>query len=95
MTNITSGKISKGILGIETDVLYQWRNLVATVERKLTPISNIHLENFKSTNVDFISRIIGQEELPIENVTLKKVVADTVRHKRHKHYFVNNFKTIE
>jgi polygalacturonase len=36
--NVSSGKIDLGILGIETDVLYQWRDLVPTIKRKLTPI---------------------------------------------------------
>lgn len=78
MKNIKSGKIDKGILGIETDVLYQWRDLVPTLETKLTPIKNIYLENFKAKDVQFVSNIQAQEALPVTNVQLKNVVADTI-----------------
>ncbi|WP_207535580.1 glycoside hydrolase family 28 protein [Desertivirga arenae] len=84
-TNITSGKIDLGIVGIETDVLYQWRTLVPTVVRRLTPIQDIYLENVKATNVKFISRIIGQKELPVKNVSLRNVKAESVTEKQHIH----------
>ncbi|MNL09315.1 hypothetical protein D3C87_1300700 [compost metagenome] len=91
MTNITSGKIDAGILGIETDVLYQWRDLVPTIERKLTPIKNVYLENIKATDVKFISRILGQKELPIENIFLKNVHANAVQGNQNIHENVVNF----
>lgn len=91
MTNITSGKIDAGILGIETDVLYQWRDLVPTIERKLTPIKNVYLENVKATDVKFVSRILGQKELPVENIFLKNVHAAVVQEKEYIHENVVNF----
>ncbi len=94
MRNITAGKIDRGILGIETDVLYQWRDLVPTIERRLTPIKNIYLENISATYVTFISNIIGQSELPVENVFLKNVTADTVQQEKHLHENLLNF-TVE
>ena len=77
--NIEAGKMDMGVLGIETDVLYQWRDLVPTIERRLTPIKDIYLENIKATNVKYIAQILGHFELPVENVSLKNVKADTVR----------------
>lgn len=91
MSNITCGKIDEGILGIETDVMYQWRNLVPTIERKLTPIKNVYLENINATNVKFISRILGQKELPVENVFLKNIKADNVSGEKDIHENVVNF----
>jgi len=91
MSNITSGKIDEGILGIETDVLYQWRDLVPTIERRLTPIKNVHLENIKATNVKFVSRILAQKELPVENIFLKNVTADKVSGEKSIHENVVNF----
>lgn len=91
MSNITSGKIDEGILGIETDVLYQWRDLVPTIERRLTPIKNVYLENIKATNVKFVSRILGQKELPIENIFLTNVSADKVSGEKSIHENVLNF----
>lgn len=79
MSNVTGGKMKDGILGIETDVLYQWKDLVPTIERKLTPIKNVHLTNVRATNVKYISQILGQKELPVENVSLTNVTADRIR----------------
>jgi len=81
MNNTSAGKIDLGILGIETDVLFQWRDLVPTIERKLTPIRDIYLNNVQATNVRFISRILGQKELPVENIILNNVRADTILEK--------------
>ena len=92
MKNVTSGRIDLGILGIETDVLYQWRNLVPTIERRLTTIHDIYLEEVHAENVEFVSRILGQEELPVQNVQLKAVVADTIRGEAHRH---TNVKSLE
>jgi len=89
--NIKAGKMDLGILGIETDVLYQWKDLVPTYVRKLTPIKNIYLENIKASNVKFESRILGQKELSVENIFLKNVVADTIRDKMQIHENVINF----
>jgi polygalacturonase len=89
-TNIKAGKIDLGILGIETDVLYQWRDLVPTYERRLTPIKDIFLDNIAASDVKFISRILGQKELSVENVSLKNVTADTVQEQHHIHENVTN-----
>ena len=91
MSNIKCGKIDEGILGIETDVMYQWRNLVPTLERKLTPIKNVYLENIKATNVKFISRILAQKELPVENVFLKNIKAENISGEKDIHENVMNF----
>lgn len=91
MSNIVAGKIDLGILGIETDVMYQWRDLVPTLERRLTPIKNVYLENVKATDVKFISRVLGQKELPVENVFLKNVHADLIRGNIHENLL--NFKS--
>lgn len=83
VSNINADKMREGILGIETDVLYQWRDLVPTYETRLTPISDIYLENVKANNVKFTYRILGQEEMPIERVYMKNVQADTIREERN------------
>lgn len=90
-TNIKSGKIDLGVLGIETDVLYQWRTLVPTYEKKLTPIKNIYLKNIAAGDVKFVSRILGQKELPVETVWLKRVTTGTVLEKKHIHENVKGF----
>ncbi|SDS64335.1 glycoside hydrolase family 28 protein [Gramella sp. MAR_2010_147] len=91
MKNIKAGKIDKGILGIETDVLYQWRNLVPTYERRLTRIRDIQLEEVVAKEVKFISKIDGEEELPVENILLKNVSASVVKDSLNMHEHVLSF----
>lgn len=79
VSNIKSGKIDKGILGIETDVLYQWRDLVPTYERRLTPIEDIFITNVVAKNVDFISHINGNQEVPVKHIQLKNIKVDSIR----------------
>jgi len=90
-SNLTAGKIDLGVLGIETDVLYQWRTLVPTTIRKLTPISDIHLSNIVAKDVQFVSRILGQKELPVKNVSMKNITTNKVQDKKEIHENVLNF----
>ena len=76
-TNNRSGKIDRGVLGIETDVLYQWRNLVPTYEKRLTPIEDIFLTNIHATHTEFVTRIMGAENQPVKNVILENVEVDS------------------
>lgn len=91
MTNVQAGKIDLGVLGIETDVLYQWRTLVPTYEKKLTPIQGVYLTNVAAGPVKFLSRILGQKERPVKNISLKNVVAANVSEKEHIHENTTGF----
>jgi len=93
-SNLQAGKIDSGVLGIETDVLYQWRTLVPTYERRLTPIRNVYLSNITATDVQFVSRILGQKELPVQNVSLKNIAVGKVEEQKHIHENVVGFKEI-
>lgn len=92
VSNIDANELREGIMGIETDVLYQWRDLVPTYERRLTPISDIYLTNIHAVKAKFVSRVLAQEELPVKNVTLTNVVADTVTAEEIIHDNILNFK---
>lgn len=95
MRNIKAGKIDLGVLGIETDVLYQWRNLVPTYERKLTPIEGVYLENVEAGDVKFVSRILGQAELPVRDISLKNVESGAIREQKHIHENALNVKDVD
>lgn len=91
MKNIQCGKIDKGVLGIETDVLYQWRDLVPTYERRLTPIENIYMENVRAADVAFVSRIKADPESPVEVVQLKNIQVESIRDQKVINENVNGF----
>lgn len=95
MTNVTCGKIDKGILGIETDVMYQWRHLVPTYVRRLTPISDVYMQDVHAKDILFISKILGNEELPVKNISLKNVTSEKVLEEKYIHENVMNFKHVD
>ena len=91
MRNVTGHKMDFGILGIETDVLYQWRTLVPTIEKRVTPIMDVFIENVSATNGRFVSRILGQSLLPVQNVVLQNVTMQSVTERNHVHENVIHF----
>ncbi len=76
VSNIQVKAVKGGALAIETDVLYQWKDLVPTYEVRLTEIENIQLKNIHLESADFICKIEGQRENPVKNIKLTHVTAD-------------------
>lgn len=91
MRGISSGDLRHGVLGIETDVLYQWRDLVPTYEVRLTPISEIHLENVTAGEVRYVTRIEGQAAEPVGRVSLKNVTTGAVSETAFQNRNVDSF----
>jgi polygalacturonase len=73
MNNVSATRIAGGVLSVETDVLYQWKNLVPTYERRLTPIEGLHVSNIVVEEAKFICRITAERALPVKNVTLDNI----------------------
>lgn len=73
MNNVSAPRLAGGILNVETDVLYQWRTLMPTKERRLTPISGIHVSNVEVAEAKFVCQIKGQAELPVRDVRLRRL----------------------
>lgn len=78
MNNVSATRITGGILCVETDVLYQWRTLMPTNERRLTPISGLYVSNVEVAEAKFVCRIKGQAELPVRDVRLRGLRAGRV-----------------
>jgi len=79
MRNVTATRLAGGVLSIETDVLYQWRTLMPTNERRLTPIAGIHVSGVVVREAGFVCHIKGQAELPVRDVRLRDLRVGTVR----------------
>jgi polygalacturonase len=72
--NITAKSTQFGVLGIDTDVLYQWRDLVPTYEEKLTSIRGVHMKNVtveETGSTPF--KIAGDARLPVRDVFLENI----------------------
>ncbi len=76
MENVNAGKVEFGVLGIETDVLYQWRDLVPTYETKITTIMDVFLTDIHVGEARTPIVIKGDERAPVSNVVLKNVRVD-------------------
>lgn len=78
MDNIVADNLQGGVVAIDTDVLYQWRNLTPTLERKLTPIENIVVSNVRAKNAKYVCSVNASAELPVRNLTLENIKVDSV-----------------
>lgn len=58
---------------IDTDVLYQWKDLVPTYETRITDIHDIYMEDCSIDRCDAIYDIKGDPRKPIRNVFLKNL----------------------
>jgi len=93
VNNVSATRIAGGVLSVETDVLYQWRNLVPTYERRLTAIEGLHVSNVTAGEAKFVCHIKAEREMPVKNVTLSKIqvkkVGDTPILTENVHGFIN------
>ena len=71
-------KLAKALLEIDTDVLYQWRDLVPTYETRRTKISNIHISNVDAVKAEYGLWIRGDEKEPVKDIYLENVKLDEI-----------------
>ena len=64
--------VPTSVVGIETDVLYEWRNL-PTWEVRVTRIRNICAENVRAQRARHLLMVHGDARDPVDGVTLKNV----------------------
>jgi polygalacturonase len=73
MSNVTATTLAGSVLAVETDVLYQWKTLLPTYVRKLTPIEGLHVRDVQVGHARSVCAIAGESELPVGNVSLQGV----------------------
>ena len=72
MENVTAKKVRYGVMSVETDVLYQWRDF-PTHEVRVTPIRNLSMKNVTVEEADRLVHILGDKRLPVDGVSLENV----------------------
>lgn len=77
MENVTAGKMQR-MMEVDTDVLYQWRNLVPTYEERITHIEGLHAKNITCQRAEAIYDLKGDARMPIKNITLTDVHVEEV-----------------
>ena len=70
--NVSATKMLR-VFEIDTDVLYQWRDIVPTFETKITRIRNITIRNAEATQSEAVYQLRGDNREPIEGVVIENV----------------------
>lgn len=70
--NVSATKMLR-VFEIDTDVLYQWRDIVPTFETKITRIRNITIRNAEAEQSEAVYQLRGDERDPIEGVVIENV----------------------
>jgi polygalacturonase len=78
MSRVSATTIEGSVIGVETDVLYQWRTLLPTYERRLTPIVGLHVSDVTVQKAGHVCRILGEPEQPVHDVRLSRVAVTQV-----------------
>jgi polygalacturonase len=89
MENVKTGSTLR-VLEIDTDVLYQWRNIVPTYEERITKIDGIYMTNVQCESAKMIYELKGDERLPIQNVSMKDVHVTSVSDSINKVVYAEN-----
>lgn len=92
MENIEARGARQSVLGIETDVLYQWRTLVPTYEERITKIGGIHVRNVKIDETGTPFRILGDQREPVTDVTLDNIAIGKVRGEKNRYENARNIR---
>ncbi len=72
MKNLKSGTTQR-VFEIDTEVLYQWKDLVPTYETRYTKIDGIHLDSIVCDTADAVYELKGSKELPVRNVEIRNI----------------------
>ena len=72
MENVSAKKVRWGVMAVETDVLYQWKDFL-THEVRVTPIRNLSMKNVVVDEAERLVDIRGDKRLPVDGVTLENV----------------------
>ncbi|RYF21958.1 MAG: glycoside hydrolase family 28 protein [Oxalobacteraceae bacterium] len=77
MSNVSATTIAGGVLAVQTDVLYQWKTLLPTYVRRLTPIEGLYVRDIDVKQAKFVLNITAEREMPVRNVRLDRVKVGT------------------
>ena len=72
MENVKAKKVRWGVMAVETDVLYQWKDF-PTHEVRVTPIRNLSMKNVAVDEAERLVDIRGDKRLPVDGITLENV----------------------
>jgi polygalacturonase len=78
MERVSAGEMQRA-MAIDTDVLYQWKDLVPTYKDTVTQISHIFMKDVHCNVADGIYELNGDADLPVQDVHIEDIHVDRVR----------------
>lgn len=69
---------TRRVFEIDTEVLYQWKDLVPTYEERITRIEGIHMKNITCQSSKAIYELKGSKALPIKDVEIRNIHVEEV-----------------
>lgn len=81
MENVQVENVRHQLLDIDTDVFYQWKDLVETYDTVLTSIEDINLRNINCKEARMIYDLKGDARKPIRNVFLENIYVEKILYK--------------
>ncbi|MFG6429055.1 glycoside hydrolase family 28 protein [Roseateles sp. LYH14W] len=85
MRRVKAHRLAGSVLDVDTDVLYQWRTLMPTLERRLTPVEALFVSDVEVVEAKHVSRLRGEAALPIRGVSVQRVKVGTLTGETHDH----------
>lgn len=77
MERVSARKMDRAF-AVDTDVLYQWKDLVPTYKDTVTAIRNLYMRDVRCHEADGICQINGDKRLPVTNVNISNLHVDSV-----------------
>ncbi len=88
LRRVKAYKLAGSVLDVDTDVLYQWRTLMPTLERRLTPVEGLFVSDVEVVEAKHVSRLRGEASLPVRGVRVRRVKVDALTGQAHDHHNV-------
>ena len=75
--NVSATKMQR-VFEIDTDVMYQWRDIVPTFETAITRIRNISIRHAQAAQSDAVFELSGDERDPIREIHIEDIHVGTL-----------------
>lgn len=85
LRRVKAHRLVGSVLDVDTDVLYQWRTLMPTLERRLTPVEGLFVSDVDVGEARHVSRVRGEAALPVRGVSLQRVKVGALLGDAHDH----------
>ena len=72
MENVKAKRVKYGVMDVETDVIYQWKDF-PTHEIRITPIKGLSMKNVSVEEAKWLVHVKGDRRLPVHDVRLENV----------------------